>query len=69
MNNINRKIGYVEPYSPADEAGICAGDTLISVNGEEPHDILEYRFLTAEYEVTLEIEKKNGKRFLLRREG
>ena len=65
MKNINRKILYVEPYSPADEAGIVPGDTLISVNGEEPLDILEYRFLTAEYEVTLEIEKKNGSREII----
>ena len=65
MKNINREIQYVEPYSPADEAGIVPGDTLISVNGEEPLDILEYRFLTAEYEVTLEIEKKNGRREII----
>lgn len=65
MPEINRTISYVEPYSHADEAGIKAGDVLISVNGHEPHDILEYRFLVAEYEVTLEIEKKNGKREII----
>ena len=60
MHNINRKIAYVEPGSLAEEAGIAAGDTLISVNGISPRDILEYRFLCSEYELTLEVEKPDG---------
>lgn len=56
----DRTIGYVEPDSLANEAGIEAGDVLLSVNGEAPLDILEYRYLIAEYEVELEIKKKNG---------
>ena len=41
-------------------AKIEVGDKLISINGHDFHDILEYRYLTAEYEVTLEILKKDG---------
>ena len=61
MSRINRTISYVEPGSPADAAGIKAGDELIKINGEAPLDILEYRYLAAEYEVELEIKKPNGK--------
>lgn len=60
MHSVNRTIGYVEPESLASDAGIVAGDILLSINGEEPQDILEYRYLCAEYEVELEIKKKNG---------
>ncbi len=65
MSKINRKIAYVESGSPADAAGIKAGDELIKINGEEPLDILEYRYLAAEYEVELEIKKANGKKEFL----
>ena len=53
-------IEYVEPGSYADEAGLCKGDKILSVNGNDFYDILEYRYLTAEYEVCLTVEKKNG---------
>lgn len=60
MRKADTTIKYVEPYSVADEAGLEAGDRLIKINDREFHDILEYRYLTAEYEVTLEVRKKNG---------
>ncbi|MBQ8301739.1 MAG: DUF512 domain-containing protein, partial [Clostridia bacterium] len=60
MRKADTTIKYIEPYSIAEEAGIEAGDKLVTVNGHEVHDILEYRYLTAEYEVTLEILKKDG---------
>lgn len=60
MRKADTTIKYVEPYSIAEEAGIETGDKLVTVNGHEVHDILEYRYLTAEYEVTLEILKKDG---------
>jgi len=55
-------IGYVEPESYADEAGLKKGDRIISINGNDFRDILEYRFLTSEYEVVLEVIKENGDR-------
>ena len=60
MRKADTTIKYVEPDSIAYEAGIEAGDMLLSINGHEFHDILEYRYLTAEYEVTLEVLKKDG---------
>ena len=60
MRKADTTIKYVEPLSIAEEAGIEAGDVLLTINGREIHDILEYRYLTAEYEVTLEVLKKDG---------
>ncbi len=60
MRKADTTIKYVEEGSIAEEAGIEAGDKLVKINDCEVHDILEYRYLTAEYEVTLEILKKDG---------
>lgn len=60
MRKADTTIKYVEPDSIAAEAGIEAGDKLVKINDREFHDILEYRYLTAEYEVTLEVLKKDG---------
>lgn len=60
MRKADTTIKYVEPDSVASEAGIEAGDKLVTINGSDFHDILEYRYLTAEYEVTLEVLKKDG---------
>ena len=60
MADNGRKIVFVEPDSLACEAGIEEGDTLLLLNGHEVHDILEYRYLMSEYEVTVTIEKKDA---------
>lgn len=60
MRKADTTIKYIEPYSIAEEAGLETGDKLVTINGREFHDILEYRYLTAEYEVTLEVLKKSG---------
>ncbi len=60
MRKANTTISYVEPDSLAAQAQIEAGDVLVSVNGHNFHDILEYRYLTSEYEITLEVLKKDG---------
>ena len=54
------EIGYIEPGSLAEEAGIEPGDVLLEINGSNFLDILEYRYLVSEYEVELKIKKKNG---------
>lgn len=54
------KIVYVEPDSPAAEAGIAPGDFLLDIDGCEVRDILEYRYLMSEYEITVTVEKANG---------
>lgn len=60
MHKEDRTISYVEPGSFAEEAGILPGDILLSINGHQVHDILEYRFLISEPEIELLIEKKDG---------
>ena len=37
-------IQQVHPNSPADAAGIQAGETLVSLNGNTIMDVLDYRF-------------------------
>lgn len=43
----------VLPKSRAAKAKIQAGDVLLSINGREIHDVLDYRFYLAERDVTL----------------
>ncbi len=52
----------VEKHSSADKAGIKTHDVLISVNGNEINDVLDYRFYLAEESVTLTL-KRNEKIF------
>ena len=60
MRKADTTIKYIEPNSIAEEAGLENGDKLLKINGHDFHDILEYRYLTAEYEVTLEVLKQDG---------
>lgn len=53
-------ITKVEPGSIAEEAGVEAGDFLLSVNGQKIGDIFDYRYLTTEESLTIQVEKKNG---------
>ncbi len=53
-------IEYVQPGSIAEEAGIEQGDILLALNGEKVQDVFDYRFLMANEELLIEIEKKNG---------
>lgn len=47
----------VRPGSPAAEAGVCVGDTLVSINGEQPRDVIQYQLLVDQPEVSLEIDR------------
>ena len=47
----------VEKGSPAAKCGIMPGDILISVNGHDIRDVLDYRFRLAESRVTLKIHR------------
>ncbi len=42
------KITDVAPHSRAQKAGIVPGDTLVSINGREINDVLDYRFYLAD---------------------
>lgn len=47
------EIHDVEPGSPADKNGILSGDYLISINGHEITDVLDYQYYITESSVTL----------------
>ena len=49
------KIFGVEKNGLADKAGICSEDVLVSVNGNEINDVLDYRFYLTERKVRLEL--------------
>ena len=55
----------VNPHSIAVEMGIEPGDRLLAVNGCAVRDILEYRYITADDSVVLDIAKSNGEWWIL----
>ncbi len=59
MANTGVEIIEVRPSSIASELGIKKGDRLISINGAGIKDILEYKYLTTDE--FLEVEIENGK--------
>lgn len=60
MNKNRIRICKVEPDSAAMDAGIEPGDFLLSVNKQPIGDIFDYRFITANTDLLIEIEKQNG---------
>lgn len=60
MQKRNTEISYIAPNSLAESAGLEPKDKIIKVNGHEIHDILEYRYLTSDAEVVLEVLKADG---------
>lgn len=56
------RIGSVSKKSRAELAGIKANDTLISINGREINDVLDYRFFLADSCITLKLER-NGEEY------
>ena len=44
----------------AEEVGIEVNDVLLSIDGTEIKDIIDYKFLSADEEIVLEVEKPNG---------
>lgn len=60
----------VERPSPAQRAGVRAGEKLISVNGHAIRDVLDYRFYMLERRLVLLLEGKDGlRREVLVRKG
>ena len=54
-------ISSVEAGSYAEKAKIEAGDELLTINGNEIVDVLDYRFYESERKLVLVIKKQNGK--------
>ena len=57
-----REIVGVTPGSPAWKAGIRPGEKLLSVNGKELLDVLDYKFHTYDAELSLVVEGEDGER-------
>lgn len=57
---MNTKIAKIIKCSIAEELEIEVGDNLLSINGTEIKDIIDYKFLMADDYIEVEIEKKNG---------
>lgn len=58
-------VSAVTPGSIAEEMEIEPGDVLISVNGQEPEDVFDYRYLMNEEEVLVLIRKPDGEEWEL----
>jgi putative radical SAM enzyme (TIGR03279 family) len=50
-------VTLVAPGSPAERAGIAAGDEVLRLNGQVPRDVIEWRFLADEAELELELRR------------
>lgn len=49
------RIARVLPGSIAEEVGFEAGDRLVSINGKQPRDLIDYQFLCADERLQLEV--------------
>ena len=58
-------VSAVTPGSIAEEMEIEPGDVLVSVNGQEPEDVFDYRYLMNEEEVLVLIRKPDGEEWEL----
>ena len=56
------KIASIDPCSPAERAKLRVGDTLLSINGKEIADVLDYRFYAYDSRLTLVVEAPDGRR-------
>ncbi len=54
-------VTHVLPDSIAEEIGFEPGDRLVSINGQKPRDLIDYRFLCADEELVLEVLDAKGK--------
>lgn len=55
------RIFSVEPKSLCDKKRIKTGDTLVSINGNEIGDVLDYKFYASEQKLSMVIKKPKGK--------
>lgn len=59
------RVSSVLPDSPAQKAKIRVGDTLLTINGQEIQDVLDYQFYATDQRLTIELERA-GKRFTVK---
>jgi putative radical SAM enzyme (TIGR03279 family) len=51
------RVVAVAPASPADRAGLRPGDEILSMNGQAPRDVIQYRLLADEPDLDLEVRR------------
>ena len=54
------RITDVLPRSRAEKAGILAGDILLSINGNEINDVLDYRFYLANCKISINVSRDSS---------
>jgi len=54
------RISRILPDSIGEELGFEIGDAIVAINGEHPRDLIDYQYLCAEEELTIEILDKHG---------
>jgi putative radical SAM enzyme (TIGR03279 family) len=55
------EILHIQPGGTAEGLGLKAGDMLESLNGNEVHDVVDYRFFIADERVIISFHRKDGK--------
>lgn len=54
------RISSIVPDSIGEELGFEIGDAIVAINGEPPRDLIDYQYLCAEEELTIEVLDKHG---------
>jgi Fe-S oxidoreductase, related to NifB/MoaA family len=57
---MSAKISKILPGSIAEELELEVGDALLTINGSEVKDIIDYKFLAADEYIEMDIQKPNG---------
>lgn len=65
VRKVQNRIAVVDPDGIAAEMGVEPGDCLISINGTQVGDVIDYLFLTADEYIEVEILKPDGDVWLL----
>ncbi len=59
---MNNTIKSVDRGSPAEKAGISAGDRLLTINGHKIHDVLDYKYYSYDARLAVELLSANGQK-------
>lgn len=65
FNLIAMKIIEIEKKSLAEEIGLVAGDKILKINEQTPHDLIELSFQMAEEEIEILIEHADGEKEII----
>jgi putative radical SAM enzyme (TIGR03279 family) len=59
---VNNTIKSVDRGSPAEKAGISAGDRLLTINGHKIHDVLDYKYYSYDARLAVELLSASGQK-------